>query len=76
VFSVKLKRGWYVLWLFFKIGLCSAIQFKRSRRDLSIDAAEHRSSLKSNEVMRILVIFRDRPTFSHIIQKVSARSFH
>jgi len=27
------------------------------------------------KVVRILVIFRDRPMFSHIIQKVSARAF-
>jgi len=27
-------------------------------------------------VVRILVIFQDRPMFSHIIQKVSARAFH
>jgi len=29
-----------------------------------------------NGVVRILVIFQDRPMFSHIIQKVSARAFH
>ena len=28
-------------WLFFKIDLCSAISFKRSRWELSIDVAEH-----------------------------------
>ena len=33
-----------VPWLFFKIDLCSAISFKRSQRDLSIDVAEHRST--------------------------------
>jgi len=27
-------------------------------------------------VVRILVIFQDRPTFSHIIQKVLTRAFH
>jgi len=27
---VKPKRGWYVFWLLLKIGLCSAISFKRS----------------------------------------------
>jgi len=31
--------------LFFKIDPCSAISFKRSRRELSIDVAEHRSTL-------------------------------
>jgi len=28
------------------------------------------------EVVRILVVFQDRPMFGHIIQKVSARAFH
>jgi len=32
VLGMKPKRGWYVFWLFFKICLCSAISFKRSRR--------------------------------------------
>jgi len=36
--------------------------------------AEHRSILKNKRVVRILVIFEDRPMFSHIIQKVSARA--
>jgi len=31
--------------------------------------AEHRSILKSKGVVRILVIFQDRPVFSHIIRK-------
>ena len=47
VLGVKPKRGWYVFWLFFKIGLCSAISFKRSQRELSIDVAEHTSMLKN-----------------------------
>jgi len=33
----------------FKIGLCSAISFKKSRRKLSIDVAGHRSTLKNYE---------------------------
>ena len=49
VLGVKLKRGLYVLWSFFKIALCSAISFKRSRRELSIDVAEHRSTLRNNQ---------------------------
>ena len=53
--------------LVFKIGVCTAISFKRSRRELSIDVAEHRSILKNKGVERILVIFPDRPMFSHII---------
>jgi len=49
VLSVKPKRGWFVFWEFFKIGLCSAISFKRSRRGLSSDVAEQigRSMLKT-----------------------------
>jgi len=47
VLGVKPKRGWFVFWLFFKIGLYSAISFKRSRRELSVHVAEHRSVLKN-----------------------------
>jgi len=75
VLGVKPKRGWYVFWLFFKIDLCSAISFIRSRRELLIDVAEQRSILKNKGVVRILVIFQDRRMFSHIIQKVLARAF-
>jgi len=50
---VKRKREWYVaryvVWLFFKIGLCSAVSFERSQLELSIDVAEHRSILKNNQ---------------------------
>jgi len=46
VLGVKPKRG-YVFWLFFKAGQCSAFPFKRSRRELSIDVAKHRSTLKN-----------------------------
>jgi len=49
VLGVIPKRGCYVFWLFFKIGLCSAISFERSRRELSIDVAERRSILKNNQ---------------------------
>jgi len=76
VLGVNQNRGWYELWLFFKIGLCSAISFKRSRRELSIDVAEHGAILINKGVLHILVILQDRPIFSHIIQKVSARAFH
>ena len=48
VLGMKLKRRLYLLGLFFKIDPCSAILFKRSRRELSIDVAEQRSMLKSN----------------------------
>jgi len=50
VLDVKLKRG-YVFWIFFKIDLCSATSFERSRRELSIDVAEHRSMLRSYQNM-------------------------
>jgi len=76
VLGVKLKWGWYVFWLFFRIGQCSAISFKRFRREVSIDVAEHRSIVKNKGALRVLVIFQDRPVFSHIISKVSARAFH
>ena len=64
-----------VIWLVFKIGQRSAISFKRSRRELSCDVAEHRSILKNDGVMRNLVSLRDMPTFSRNSQKVSARAF-
>jgi len=44
--GVKPKQVWYVFWLFLKIGPCSAVSLKRSRRELSINVAEHRSMLK------------------------------
>jgi len=34
-------REWCIFGLFFKIDLCSAILFKRSRVELSIDVTEH-----------------------------------
>jgi len=49
ILGEKLKWGYYVFWLFFKIDMCSATPFKRSRRELSIDVAEHRSILKNNQ---------------------------
>jgi len=73
---VKPKREWYVFRLFFKIGKRSAISFERSRGELFIDVAEHRSVLKNKGVVSILVIFQDRYMFIHIIQKVSSRAFH
>jgi len=60
---------------FFKIDLCSAISFKGSRRELSIDVAERRPILKGKGVVRILVIFQDRPMFSHINGKLLPRPF-
>ena len=33
---------------FFKVDLCLAVSFQRSRRELSIDMSEHRSVLKNN----------------------------
>ena len=49
-----------------------AISFKRSRRELSIDVAEHRSILENKGVERILVIFQDNQ-FSAISFKRSCR---
>jgi len=48
-FECETKTGvvLYEFWLFFKIDLRSAISFKRSWRELSIDVAEHRSMLKN-----------------------------
>jgi len=47
VLGMKPKRRWYEFCLFFKVDRCSAISFKRSRRELSIDMAEHRPMLKN-----------------------------
>ena len=58
------------------MGLYPAISFERSRQELSIDAAENRPISKTKGVVRNLIIFQDRPMFSHIIQKVSARASH
>ena len=54
VLGVKLKQGWYVFWLVFKMGLRSALPLKRSRRALSNDVAEHRSMLKDQQVTHYL----------------------
>jgi len=56
-FGCEIQTGVCIFWLFFKIGLCSALSFERYRQELSIDVAEHRSILKNKGVMRILVIF-------------------
>jgi len=56
-FGYETKTGVVRIWLFFKIGLCSAISFKRSRRELSIDVAEHRPMLKN---------YQNTPRFSFI----------
>jgi len=64
-----------LLLLLFKVDLWSATSLKWSRRDLSYSVAEHRSVLENQRVVRILVIFQDRPMFSHIIETASARAF-
>jgi len=46
---MKLKRGKYVFWWFFKIDLCSATAMESSRRDLFNNVAEHRSMLKTDQ---------------------------
>jgi len=57
--GVKSKWGLYVFCLLFKIGLRSAIPFKRSRRELATDVAEHNSMLKNyqNTLYPVLVSF-------------------
>ena len=55
-------RFQYIFLSLFNRDLCSAISFKRSRRELSIDEAEHGSSLKTYQntfLVRTLVIFQD-----------------
>jgi len=70
------KTGVVYILVIFEERHSSAISFKRSRRELSIDVAEHRSTLKNKGVVRIFVVFRDRPLLSRVIQRVSARAFH
>jgi len=41
VLGMKPKQGVVLFWLFFKVDLCSALSFKRYRRELSFDEAEH-----------------------------------
>jgi len=43
----KKIQEYCVFWLFFKIGVCSAISFERFRRELFINVAEHRSMSKN-----------------------------
>ena len=73
---MKIDGGIVDIFNIFKIDLRSAIYFKRSWRELSIDVAEHRYILKNKGALRILVIIQDRPLFSQVFQKVSARAFH
>ena len=51
-------RGFCVFWLFFKIGLRSAISFERSRRELSIDVAEQRPMLKKRKFCVFWLFFK------------------
>ena len=59
--GVKLKREQYVFWSFFKIDPCSVTSFKRSRRELSIDVAGHRSILENKRVVLIWLFFKIGP---------------
>jgi len=52
------QNGVMRILVIFMVDLCSAISFKRSGRELSIDLAELRPILKYKGLMRILVIFR------------------
>jgi len=65
--SIVKNKGVVLIWSVFKIDLCSVIPFKRSRRELSIDVAEHMSILNNWGVVLNLVIFQDRSMFSHIL---------
>jgi len=47
ILVLGVKPNANVFWLFFKIDLCSAISFERSRRELSSDVAEHSFMLKN-----------------------------
>jgi len=59
--------------LIFKIDLCSATLFKSSRRELSIDVAEHRSILKINQNTHYSLNFQDSVQPHH--SKVRRESF-
>jgi len=50
-----------VFWSLFKINLCSVTSFKRSRRELSIDVAEHRLSWK---ITKIRIVYYRRFSFT------------
>jgi len=52
-FECEIKTGVLRILLIFQDGPHSAISFKWSRRELSIDVAEHRSILKNKGVVRI-----------------------
>jgi len=61
-FGCETKTGVVNIYrLFFKIGLCSAISFKMSRRELSIDVAEHRPMIKKNTKIRTAPVLVSYP---------------
>ena len=57
-FGRETETGVFVVWLFFRLGLCSAISFKRSRLGLFTKVAEHRSFWKNKGLISILAIFQ------------------
>ena len=67
VLGKKIKRGAFFDIFQDRTTLRSAISFKRSRRELSIDVAEHKHILKNKGVVHILVVSRDRTMFKRII---------
>ena len=69
------NKGVVRILVIFKMDVRSPMRFKRSRRELSDVVGEHMSIWKNKEVVHILVILQDRPIFSHVIQKISARDF-
>jgi len=58
--SILKNKGLTDILVFFQ-NKPSAILFKRSWRELSIDVAEQRSILKNKGLLGILVIFQNKP---------------
>ena len=56
-----------------KVKDCQVLILKTSHNS---EAPVSASSETKTGVVRTLIIFKDRPKFSHIIQKVSARASH
>jgi len=70
-FLVKMERVWFLFSLFFSTDLRSAILFARSRRELSIDVAEHRPILKNYTLIRTTSVLFSYPRKELLTQDVS-----
>jgi len=66
---MKINRGKYVVWYFFKIDLCSAISFRRSRREHSFDVTEHRSILNITKI-RTITPKRVENSLNHVFRNI------